>query len=140
VQRQQKEVAVSKLNVGVGADFPVDSAEPSTSEEDRDYCSYDRFRLRRGRHRIWRRGPFFAMPLLAIIVFVAMISLAISYPIIVLAVVAIAVLAFALRSGHWHDDHSEPYDRRDDRWNRQNRRDPGPQPDIDGRDAASGRS
>ena len=131
---------MSKLNVGVGAEFPVDSAEPEPTNEDRDdHCARHGFRGRRGyyRMRAWRRGPFMFAPLLAIVAFIALISAAVSYPGIVLALIAIAILAFALRAHHWHDRYDGPYN---GRYERRDRRDEGPQPDAGPDATASGRS
>jgi hypothetical protein len=147
---------LSKLNVGVGADFPVDSAEPSPSEDERsEGCGY---RYRHGRHRHhhgfrgrhgWRGGRFFYAGPLALIVFIAMISLAISYPGIILALVAIVAVAFAMRHHHWHDH----FDRRGDDWrdrddeprdrggyDGRNRSDAGPPPDTSPGTTTPGRS
>ena len=128
---------MSKLNVGVGADFPVDSAEPRPSDEDRYHdCPYPgsyRHSRRFGRHGRFR-GPFFFLGPLALIVFIAMISMAVSYPGVILGLLAVAGLAFALRHHHhWHDDDG-PDDRRDG-WRggwRDDRRDDGRR--DDGRD------
>ncbi len=131
---------MSKLNVGVGAEFPVDSAEPEPNEDERgDYCDGYRFRGRRGHYRMraWRRGPFMFAPLLAIVAFIALISAAVSYPGVVLALIAIAILAFALRRHHWHDRYEGPYD---GRYDGRERRDDGPQPDAGPDATASGRS
>jgi hypothetical protein len=142
---------LSKLNVGVGADFPVDSAEPSPSDDERyEDCAYRHFRGRhgfRGRHR-WRGGRFFYFGPLALIAFIAMISLAISYPGIILALFAFAALAFAMRHHRWHEYYDAPdgrdgYDPRDrDDYDR-GPRDPngvGPQPDAGPTTSAPGRS
>jgi len=144
---------LSKLNVGVGADFPVDSAEPSPSDDERDEgCDYrhfrHRYRHRFGRRHGWRGGRFFYFGPLALIIFIALISLAVSYPFVILGLIAVAAFAFAARHHRWHDhddgDDHRGYDRRerdDDGWRGRNgdRRDAGPQPDApDG--AAPGRS
>jgi len=144
------------LNVGVGADFPVDSAEPRRSDEERsDGCDYGHFRHhhrgRFGRRHGWRGGRFFYFGPLVLVVFIALISLAVSYPMVILGLVAIAALAFAARRHHhWHDhfdgdDGRDGDDRRErDDWGRRDddqryRRDAGPQPDApDG--AAPGRN
>ncbi|MBI1213684.1 MAG: hypothetical protein GC190_19670 [Alphaproteobacteria bacterium] len=136
---------MSKLNVGVGADFPVDSAEPG--DDDRyEGCDYARFR--RHRHRFGRhRGRFFFFGPLALIVFIAMISMAISYPMVILGLVAIAAVAFAARHHHhdWydHDDYDlrdrDGYGRRDRGYDPRDRTDVGPQPDAPD-NAAPGRS
>jgi len=126
-----KEAILSKLNVGVGAEFPVDSAEPATDDVRDDDCAHRRFRYeRRGsrRMRAWRRGPFFFAPLLAVLAFIAMISMAISYPGTVLALIALSIfLTFALRGRHWHERFEESFGSRDDG---RNRNDDGPQPDA----------
>lgn len=136
---------MSKLNVGVGADFPIDAAEPR-SQDDESFrgCESRHFRHRHrhgfgGRYG-WRRGRFFyAAGPLALVVFIALISLAISYPMVVLGLVAVAAFAFAARHHrhHWHD-HGDWRDRDDDRddFGRRDRsydprdRDAGPQPDA----------
>ena len=128
---------MSKLNVGVGADFPVDSAEP---EEDRDdYCGHHGSNGRYGYRRLYgrHRAPLLFIPLLSVVAFVALISLAIAYPGFVLAGVAIAILAFALRHHHRYGEYEETNDRGYD-W--RDRRDAGPQPDGPPDAAASGRS
>ena len=147
---------MSKLNVGVGADFPVDAAEPGPSDDERyQGCDYrhmsGRHRHRfRGRHG-WRGGRFFYFGPLALIAFIAMISLAISYPGIILALFAIAALAFAMRHHRWHEYYDGPdgrdrYDPRDqDDFGRRDRgprggSDVGPQPDAGPDAAAPGRS
>ena len=99
---------MSKLNVGVGADFPVDAAEPSPKDDERaEGCDSRHFRRhyrrRFGSRHGWRRGRFFWFGPAALIVFIALISLAVSYPMVVLGLVAIAALAFAARHHHWHD-------------------------------------
>ena len=126
-----KEVALSKLNVGVGEDFPVDSAETNPSDSSRDgECPYPEFRGmgRRFRRRRGFRGPFFFAAPLFLITIIALVSFAVSYPGIVLGLIAIAAVASMLRRHHrWHDDDDGPDDRRRD-W--RDRPDQGPQPDA----------
>ena len=129
---------MSKLNVGVGEEFPVDSAETSPSDGDRGQdCRYPGYHRRGRRFRGYgrHRGPFFFVAPLVIIAFIAMISFAVSYPGIVLGLIALAAIAFALRHHHrWHDDDDGSDDRRGDWRDRRddwrNRRDAGPQPDA----------
>ena len=143
---------MSKLNVGVGADFPVDSAEPDAPDDNGEaYCGRGRFRGRHrryGMHR-WRHGPFFLAPLLGLIALIAIISLAVSYPGVVLAIITVAILSFVLRNHRWHDAYGGPYDRdydwrdrRDDgrRPDEDPRSDQGPQPDAGPSANATGRS
>jgi len=135
---------LSKLNVGVGADFPVDAAEPRPSDEERfEGCDYQGFRHRHrhrfGRRHGWRGGRFFFVGPLALIVFIALISLAVSYPMVILGLIAVAALAFAARHHHHWDDHD---DGRPDRWRERDdydraaprdQPDVGPQPDAPAR-------
>ena len=122
---------MSKLNVGVGEDFPVDSAEPNPSDSSRDgECPYPEFRgmgRRSRRHRRFRGAFFFAAPLFFLTI-IALVSFAVSYPGIVLGLIALAAVASMLRHRHrWHDDDDDgPYDRR----NRRDSSDRGPQPDA----------
>jgi hypothetical protein len=145
---------LSKLNVGVGSDFPVDAAEPSPGGEDRDdRCDYRRFRHhRRGfGHYGWHRGRFFFFGPLVLVAFIAMISMAVSYPMVILGIVAIGALVFGARHHHhdWHDDDRDerrgydPRDRGDDGWRGRryetsDDRDVGPQPDAPDNSAPRG--
>lgn len=140
---------MSKLNVGVGAEFPVDAAEPG---DDARYegCDYAYFRHR---HRRFGRhgGRFFFIGPFALVVFIALISMAVSYPMVILGLVAIAAVAFMARHHRhdWYDDDDDrrrydPRDRTDYRgrgrgYDPRDRADLGPQPDAPD-NAAPGRS
>ena len=135
---------MSKLNVGVGADFPVDSAEASPGEDERYGCDDRPFRRRR--HYGWHRGRFFFAGPLIIIAFIALISLAVSKPLVILGLIAVAALLFAARHHRhdWHDhgrgdDDRRGYDPRDrGDFSRRDRRDDGPQPDAPNNTAPGG--
>ncbi len=148
---------MSKLNVGVGADFPVDSAEPSPGDDERyDGCDYRRFRHHRhgfGRDS-WHRGRFFFFGPLVLVAFIAMISMAVNYPMVILGIVAVGAVVFSARHHHhdWHDRDDDgryerrgydPPDRGDDRWQSRRQdprdnRDVGPQPDAPDNSAPRG--
>ncbi len=132
---------MSKINVGVGADFPVDSAEPEAADDRDEHCGYGHGRGMHGRFRgggrFGHRMPFFFFGPLALIGFIALISFAISHSGIVLGIIAIAALVFAARHHHhhWHD-----YDDRGDDDRGWRRPEVGPQPDDVGPTTATGRS
>jgi len=97
---------MSKLNVGVGEDFPLEDA-PRT--DFRSCEAYWQARRMRGRH--WRHhrhmhgaGVFVALPAAA-----ASVTVAVLYPLVTLGVIGgLGLAAAAYRHGRWHGEEVRP--------------------------------
>lgn len=128
---------MSKYNVGIGDDFPLEDGPPSSDA--RTHCEaywqarrerMHHFRHHR-RHRHGMAGP--AAAFIVLPAAVASVTAAVLYPLVTLGVIGGAgLVAAAYRRGHWdHRDWQEFKRRhRDDRPRNEPPRDEGPQPDA----------
>lgn len=119
---------MSKLNIGVGEDFPVQ--DDDAGERFESYCGYARH-YRYGHRFGHRHGPehmakaFIALPAAA-----ATVTVAVLYPLTTLGViVGLGALAAAHRHSHRREEFREEF-RRYRREERDRDRGAGPQPDA----------
>jgi hypothetical protein len=92
---------MSRLNVGVGEDFPLDDAP---NQETYGPCdAYWRARMQRRRWRRHRHGP--AAALLVLPAAAASVTIGILYPLATLGVIGgLGLAAAAYRHGRWHGE------------------------------------
>lgn len=99
---------MSKLNVGVGEEFPLGD-DPKQSGEPHACAQY--WRHRRHRRRSHAAGAIIILPAAA-----ASVTAAILYPLATLGVIGgLGVLAAAHRRGRWHRYYDDHCARRNDR-------------------------
>jgi len=101
--RQGASAIMSKLNIGVGEDFPL--GDDAIKSDEREYgCAHWRARYANGEHRHWRRrGHPGAAAIIVLPVAAASVTAAILYPLATLGVIGGAGLAAAAyRHGRRH--------------------------------------
>jgi hypothetical protein len=118
--RISREKRMSKLNVGVGEDFPLED-DAKRNESDHPCAHYWRARqARRERYREWRRehgpGPAALGAIVIVPAAVASVTAAILYPLATLGVAGgLGLAAAAYRRGRWRREewarHWEEYRR-----------------------------
>src|SRR5262245_35477820 len=118
---------MSKLNIGVGEDFPLE--DDAIKSDEREYgCAHWRARYGRGGHRHWHRHGHPMRGAAAIVILpvaAASVTAAILYPLATLGVIGGAgIAAAAYRRGRWH----RHWDRE---WDREEQRRDGPRADAD---------
>jgi hypothetical protein len=126
---------MSKYNVGIGEDFPLEDG-PESGARSRCEARWQahRERMHHFRHRRHRHGMY--APAAAFVVLpaaVATVTVAVLYPLVTLGVIGGAgLVAAAYRRGHWDQRDWQDFKRRhrDDRPRNEPPRDEGPQPDA----------
>ena len=97
---------MSKLNVGVGEDFPL--GDDARQDEREHFCAAARHWRHRGRHRRFGHGPGPAAAIFVLPAAVASVTAAVLYPLATLGVIGGAGLAAAAYGrGRWHHHRDE---------------------------------
>lgn len=130
---------MSKYNVGIGEDFPLEDGPGSSDARSRCEARWQAHRermhhFRHRRHRHYGMHAPAAAAFVALPAAVATVTVAVLYPLITLGVIGGAgLVAAAYRRGHWDRRDWEEFRRRhhhDDRPRNEPPRDEGPQPDA----------